>query len=397
MASVDVILWKHQAKKDGTYPLRIRITKSKRVIYKSTGYSLDEKHWDSAKRKVKTGHPNAVRLNNYLLKLLSEMQAKVIDAESKDVTAGELKTRIFNDETDFFSFAESYLEKFNNSRSIGTYRAKLTALNKLKQFTGGYELRFADITYDFLIRYRTYLQSLGNNPNTRTANLKKMRAIYNEASRLGIINSNQNPFTKLKMESNKSVKTKLSSEELDAISNLQYQPGTMIWHCRNIFLLCFNFMGMRIADALTLRKRQLSSGRISYTMRKTDDIKSVLLSAEAKELLSRYNINALSDDDYIFPLVKPRRDNDLHRAISSATAMYNKYLRSIAKDAGITKTISSHVARHSWAQQAKLKNINLGVIQQALGHASARTTEIYMEAFDSSVIDAANELIVKRD
>lgn len=66
----------------------------------------------------------------------------------------------------------------------------------------------------------------------------------------------------------------------------------------------------------------------------------------------------------------------------------------LAKDAGIEKRISSHVARHSWAQQAKLLNVNIAIIQQAFGHSSAATTENYMEDFDDNIIDDANQKIV---
>lgn len=397
MATIDVIVWTYKAKRDGTYPLRLRITKDRKQFYKSLGLSIDLKYWDNARKKVKPGHPNSVRLNNFITKRLSEVQELILDTEikNKNASAAKIKSRLTSGKnTDFFKFAELHNEKFNNLKSIGTYQARLAMLNKLKRFVKSTNLPFSSIDYEFLINYREYLKSLGNNPNTRTANLKKLREVYNEAARQGIVDKNDDPFSNLKMESNRTTKTKLTKEEIDRMRALNYDNGSINRHVRNIFLLCFNFMGMRIGDALTLKKKQIEAGRLTYAMKKTDDLISVKLTPEASRILAEYNLESLNGDDFIFPLVKNKKKSELHSAVKNATALYNQYLKDVAKDAKIEKHISSHVARHSWAQAARIKNVNISIIQQSLGHASSRTTEIYMEDFDSNVIDETNEMVV---
>ena len=53
-------------------------------------------------------------------------------------------------------------------------------------------------------------------------------------------------------------------------------------------------------------------------------------------------------------------------------------------------------ARHSWASIAKDLGIPLNVISEALGHNSAKTTQIYLHSIDRNVIDKANAKIIKR-
>ena len=54
-----------------------------------------------------------------------------------------------------------------------------------------------------------------------------------------------------------------------------------------------------------------------------------------------------------------------------------------------------YVARHSWASAARDKNVPLSVISKALGHDSETTTQIYLSSIKTSVIDQANDKILK--
>jgi site-specific recombinase XerD len=396
MATIDVILWEHQANKDGTYPLRLRITKDRKTTYKALGYSIEAKDWDKERKRVKKSHTNSTRLNNFISKKIVEIQDIAIEEETKDssVNIKKIKKKL-NDrvESDFYLFAERYFKRYDTEKSRGTHKGYKSAIQKLKDYLNNKELLFSEIDYQFLVDYRNHLKALGNNPNTRSKDLKRIRTIFNEAMRNGVLDRNMDPFLNFKMESNKTYKEKLTKEEIDRIRALEYSVNSLKWHVKNIFLICYNFMGMRIGDALTLKKSQVYSGRLIYSMRKTDDNISLQLTKEAQDILDNYNISKLKPNDFIFPLIKPNRKS-LHAKISSATALYNKYLRLLAEDASIEKHLSSHVARHSWAQQAKLLNVNIAIIQQAFGHSSSSTTENYMEGFDDKIIDDTNQKIV---
>ena len=67
----------------------------------------------------------------------------------------------------------------------------------------------------------------------------------------------------------------------------------------------------------------------------------------------------------------------------------NVALRDVAKRLKIKATVTTYVARHSFATVLKKSGVNIGIISEALGHHSLKTTQIYLGAFENSQIDAA--------
>jgi hypothetical protein len=67
MAFVKVVLYP-RAKKDGTYPLALRITKNRKSSYIFLEYSIRKEDWSADDQRVKSSHPNSTRLNHFLIK-----------------------------------------------------------------------------------------------------------------------------------------------------------------------------------------------------------------------------------------------------------------------------------------------------------------------------------------
>lgn len=82
MANVKIVL-RNEVRKDGTSPLAIRITKDRKQRYIYLDNRIQAKDWDKEKCRVKKSHPNCTRLNNYLLKKLSEMTEKAVELETQ--------------------------------------------------------------------------------------------------------------------------------------------------------------------------------------------------------------------------------------------------------------------------------------------------------------------------
>ena len=62
-------------------------------------------------------------------------------------------------------------------------------------------------------------------------------------------------------------------------------------------------------------------------------------------------------------------------------------LRDVAKRLKIKATVTTYVARHSFATVLKKSGVN--IISEALGHHSLKTTQIYLDSFENSQIDVA--------
>jgi site-specific recombinase XerD len=72
---------------------------------------------------------------------------------------------------------------------------------------------------------------------------------------------------------------------------------------------------------------------------------------------------------------------------NAKNSLLNKYLNKLADMAGITKKLSMHIARHSFANIARQKKANVYDISKALGHSSIKITESYLSSFDTKTQD----------
>ena len=70
-------------------------------------------------------------------------------------------------------------------------------------------------------------------------------------------------------------------------------------------------------------------------------------------------------------------------------------MKTIAKMVGVDIPLSMYVARHSWASIAKARGVPLSVISEGLGHEKESTTLIYLSTLDSTIVDKANNMILK--
>jgi len=86
MASIKVVLRKNMMKKDGTIPLALRISENYKTNYKWLGQYVLEKDWDKVVGKVKRTHPNYRKLNNFLMKKLTEANDVYFDSKDESIT-----------------------------------------------------------------------------------------------------------------------------------------------------------------------------------------------------------------------------------------------------------------------------------------------------------------------
>ena len=142
-------------------------------------------------------------------------------------------------------------------------------------------------------------------------------------------------------------------------------------------------------------------------MEKNHKIKNMLLVEPALQILEQYKQEGQSSADYIFPylngaakyakpLTQEQRDampvelkKELYNEIWRKNALINKYLKQIAKLAGVEKPISFHTSRHTFAQQAKRAGTDNAMLKGMLNHSSLKVTERYMGEFDTQSEDDA--------
>src|SRR5687767_1574771 len=81
MSSIKLVL-RQKPNKDGTLPICLRITKDRKTNFVHLGYSVKMDQWDAVAQRVKKSYPNHVRLNNFLIKKLSEATDTALELET---------------------------------------------------------------------------------------------------------------------------------------------------------------------------------------------------------------------------------------------------------------------------------------------------------------------------
>lgn len=391
---------KNAQRRNGEFPIYLRITKDRKHKYISTGISILEKHWNSDKEEIRKSHSNYKTLNEIL-------QAKIRQAEqvqsdllrSGKESAKAIQQRLKNEkDTDFFSLADQLYNELVVEGKYHQSKAVKVALKKLEKFEGERHLPLNRIDTVYLERFEKFLSiTYKNKASTIHKNFKTIRKVIKTAIKLGLIN--ENPFLLFESikQTKSSQKVKLSIEQIQAIEKLELKPGTNIWHTRNAFLFSFYSGGIRFGDICRLRWENVKNGRLLYRMHKNDKPFSTALNDNQKEILSRYSGE---DEDYIFPFLNSSKNYselELRKAISSRNAIANGKneaglktgLKKIAKMAGIDDNISFHVSRHSFAQYAVEQGLDVYELMQTLRHSKIETTQQYLKGLDEELADKA--------
>lgn len=110
------------------------------------------------------------------------------------------------------------------------------------------------------------------------------------------------------------------------------------------------------------------------------------------EIMERYK--SASHGDYVFPIVKSDDPKEAYRHYSYNLRKHDLMLKEIGRRAGSGFPLSSYAARHSWATLARAAEVPVSVISSGMGHASERTTRIYLAEIGNSVIDRANRRVI---
>ena len=419
-ATVKLILDPRRVKSDGTYPIVLRITHRTKTRYIFTEYSVTKEDWDKKGQQViptSSCFKNVTRVNNLLQnKLLTagDIITKLNASGNIDsMTVSDVRNQIETntDTCSIQSFTEKIIADFEAAGKLGNASVYKQAIAFLNRFTNRKEILFDEITFELLksielkflseTRFKKVKKgkssNLNSNPPKNTLNglspyLRTIRAIYNRAINEGKANLQNYPFKAYSIKETKTRKRAIRKPDMDKIKDAQFDPGSILWHTRNIFLFSFYNRGMNFADIAKLRISDIEQDRIHYNRSKTGKPLSIKLSDSTREILSSYIVDK-SGNDFVFPILKRDTPELQMMDLYNERRMFNKYLSRIGKTLEIEGKLTSYVARHSWATIAKDMNVPIAVISEGLGHEDIKTTQIYLDSFDDDVLDQANQLI----
>lgn len=153
---------------------------------------------------------------------------------------------------------------------------------------------------------------------------------------------------------------------------------------RTILMLIYS-AGLRLNEAITMKITDIDTERGLITIRKGKGRKdrTTLLSEKFLIILNKY-LKEYKPDNWLFQ-GQERKDHIAARSVQ------NIFSRAVNK-AGITKDVSIHSLRHSFATHLLEQGIDIRYIQELLGHKSPNTTMIYTHVSTSKLKDIKSPL-----
>ena len=408
MATVKIVILKHQKRDDDTWNVKIRITHERQSSYIATSHYvgidlINKKTFELKERN----NPVYDQVMVDILKIRGELSGlgHTIDLYSAKGLCSLMKDKLSNkpDGINLFDFGYAYAEKtLKEGKRIGeNYRI---AVHKFEDFIGSRNLCFSDITSSLLIKYDEYLRGMrsksgiGNISNSGVRlYMSKIQALFNKAKLeyndedLGVIRIANNPFVKYKIPKNPITrKRSLTAEQIRAIKSY-HVPDNMIgvMLARDVFIISFVMVGMNSVDMFYLGLP--NNGRLNYERRKTktrrDDKAFISIKVEPELLpyLERYK-DLLGDRAFNFFVRYTTHKQFVHKV--------NIHLKKVGDAVGIPD-LTLYAARHSWATIARNEcGVSMDDVAMSLNHKSGHdVTDTYIKK-DWGRIDEANRKVI---
>lgn len=384
----------HRANELGLHALMVRMTQNRKHKRKEIGYEIEKRHWNIKKKQVRSSHQLHAIINAAIKTKVQELEGEYLKAIplALDISMDEIARKAKKDilGLSFLDYFRTYISEIKN----GNTAAGLTSTcNKLYRYKS--EIYFAELDLKFIDQYQEHLRkTLKNNETTVSLDLSYMRLVYNNALKKGIyFPKTMSPFWNMTLKKAKFSRTKLSTEMINQIQNVDLSHRVeSINHARNIFICCYYLLGVRISSMITMKWENIQGNRCLYSAAKGEKKMDAIITTKAQEILDLYRKPDSQPSDFIFPFLSPGKivDYSLEFALHMKMKVkrININLRTVAALSGLDIKITTHVARSSFAYNArKISGGDIYAVKKALGHGCISTTEKYFSSDETIEAD----------
>lgn len=287
--------------------------------------------------------------------------------------------------TDFLEYLE--IEQNKSQKTIRNYDHYLT---RLIDFAG--DIKIVDITPELVRKWRLWLNRLGTNTadeiqkNTQNYHLIALRSFLRFCAKRDI-----DALSADKIELAKTTRkqvTHLAYDEVQQLFDSVDTTKTAGLRDRAILELLFS-SGLRVSELVNLDRDHINLKRKEFTVRgKGQKDRPIFISDEAAEWVQRYLDKRTDSSQALFIRYGGHKQIDtsgdyLRLTARSVQRMVSHY----AKLAGITKQVSPHTLRHSFATDLLMNGADIRSVQAMLGHSNIATTQIYTHVTDPHLRD----------
>lgn len=377
-----ILFFVHRSKmnKNDEHPIYCRLTVKGKSNEFSTQIWVKNDRWNPSGGKVigtnefaKTSNYTLSTIKNSLMQIRAELQSKNKLITAKNVINIHLgkteKTHTLIELLEYFN--EQHVKKLiGKDYALGTYKRYKTSLEHIKQFIN-YKYKVDDIylselSYSFATDYEFYLKTVQQcSHNTSVKYIKNLKAVINFAMTQEWIENN--PLNRYKSKLERIEKEYLNETELNAIESKKFS-NNRLEEIRDIFVFCC-YTGLSYSDVEKLSSQNIVIGingqtQINIRRTKTDVTAKIPLLDKAKAIIQKYSKH---QECLYYNKLLPVKSNQKH----------NAYLKEIADICNLTKKLTTHIARHTFATLMLTKGASIETVSSMLGHTNIKTTQIY--------------------
>ena len=361
--------------RQGTALVQVEAYLNQRKIYLKTNVYLKPECWSREGAQV-INHPQSNELNAMLYEYILYLQGIELGYWKRGIpaTLSLLKDAVKKKSTvnvSFSTFAKSAID--NSDKKQSTKDNLHSTLAVLHDFRSG--LDFKDLTYTFLRDFEQYLREKGNAVNTIAKHMRQLRTLVNEAINEGYILQEAYPFRKFKIKREKKEHNFLMPVDLEKLENLKLPDRkNNSRHILDAFLFCC-YCGLRFSDFKQLTCKNL----VTVDGKEWLVLNSVKTGVKLNiPLYLLFNGKALG--------IMRKYDSIEQLAALGCNSDTNRTLQKLGRMAHIGKKFTYHTSRHTCATLLVHQGVPITTVQKLLGHTSVKTTEIYSEVFDETII-----------
>ena len=292
--------------------------------------------------------------------------------------------------TDFLESLE--IEKGRSTHTVDNYALYLARFNEIasEDLPEGQELKAKDINQEMLRKYRLKLNRFDDNPKhehlsalTQAYHLIALRGFLKYLAKRGIASLDPS-LVDLPRAARKQV-TFLHIDEIDRLLNEIPEDTETGLRDRAIIELLFSG-GLRVSELCNLNREQVNLERKEFMVRgKGRKDRPIFIDSTTAEHIQDY-LDARHDD-----LPALFLNNSKNEGIPDTSGDYRRLtprsveriVQKYAKLAGITKHVTPHTLRHSFATDLLMNGADIRSVQSLLGHANISTTQIYTHVTDT--------------
>ena len=364
------------SKKDGLTPLELYVIIDGKRRFVSLKRRIDHKLFNPKKQIVRgdtqtNKYIEAVRMKCYSLE--TEMLKRGL-LLTVDTFVYAFKHGVRQNSISLYGLFDKFMEKQMEKKEVGLitqaiyvkYRCTIRYCKEAMQN----DKMLSDLTTsDMEDIYKYMLRKMSN--NSAICYMRKLKTILIYAIREGYISTN--PIT-FKFHKDKVVKEPLTLDEVRRIRTVKL-GSKRIENIRDLFILqCYTGLAFRDMSCFSEKDIKIDKDGKEWIVKeriKTGITALIPILPVVKEILVKYN--------YHLPTLTNQK--------------YNSYLKEIQDVCGITKTLHSHLARHTCGTLLLNAGVDMLTVSKVLGHSSTKTTEaVYAKLLPETIMRRVEEV-----